>query len=150
MPCFGIIMQVDWTKMNQSRKKEFKGALWHKDPLLCTMGALAQYLFWHFELAGEPPLDFQMRKSWYKTKLLLGKVTGEELSYDAQCDTTWRILMAAEAPGSKVTHLMQVKGTQDGERLGGEKPEVSLFEVDKAMLTIYVYSWRCRDAGVAT
>src|SRR5205814_1258175 len=113
-PCFGIIMQVDRTKTNQSGKKEFKGALRHKDPLLCTMGALAQYLFWCFELAGEPPLDFQMRKSWYKTKLLLGKVTGEELSYDTQCDTTWRILMAAEAPGSKVMHLMWVKGTQDG------------------------------------
>ena len=47
------------------------------------MGALAQYLFWRFELAGEPPLDFQTRKSWYKTKLLLGKVAGEELLYNA-------------------------------------------------------------------
>jgi hypothetical protein len=46
--------------------------------------------------------------------------------------------------------MVRVKGTQDGERLGGEKPEVSLFEVYRATLTIYVYSWRCREAGVAT
>ena len=50
--------------------------------------------------------------------------------------------------------MMRIKGTQDGERLGGEKPKVSLFffvfEVHKAMLTIYVYSWRCREAGIAT
>jgi hypothetical protein len=98
------------------------------------MGALAQYLFWRFELAGEPPPDFRTRKSWYKTKLLLGRVVGEELSYNAQRDTTWRILTAAEATGSKVTHMPRIKGTQDGERLGGEKPEVSLFEVCKAML----------------
>ena len=150
MPCFDIVMQVDRTKMNQSGKKEYKGALQHKDPLLCTMGALAQYLFWHFKLAGEPPPDFWMRKSWYKTKLLLGRVVGKELSYNAQCDTTWRILMVAEAAGSKVMHMMRVKGTQDGERLGGEKPEVSLFEVHRAMLTIYVYSWRCREAGIVT
>jgi len=52
------------------------------------MGALAQYLFWRFELAGEPPLDFRTRKSWYKTKLLLGRVVGEELLYNAQRDTT--------------------------------------------------------------
>jgi hypothetical protein len=114
------------------------------------MGALAQYLFWRFELAGEPPLDFRTRKSWYKTKLLLGRVVGEELSYDAQRDTTWRILTAAEAAGSKVTHMVRVKGTQDRERLRGEKPKVSLFEVHRALLTIYVYSWRCREAGVAT
>ena len=148
MPCFGIIVQVNRTKTNQSGKKEYKGALWHKDPLLCAMGTLAQYLFWCFELAGEPPPDFWMHKSWYKTKLLLGRVIGKELSYDAQRNTTWRILMAAEATGSKVTHMMQVKGMQDGERLGGEKPEVSLFEVHRAMLTIYVYSWQCREAGI--
>ena len=81
---------------------------------------------------------------------MLGRVAGEELLYDAQRDTTWRILTAAEAPGSKVTHMVRVKGTQDGERLGGEKPKVRLFEVYRAMLTIYVYSWRCREAGVAT
>jgi hypothetical protein len=44
-PCFGIVIQVDRTKTNQSRKKEFKGALRHKDLLLCTIGALAQYFF---------------------------------------------------------------------------------------------------------
>jgi hypothetical protein len=36
--------------------------------------------------------------------------------------------------------MMQVKGTRDREKLGSEKSEVSLFEVYRAMLTIYVYS----------
>jgi hypothetical protein len=36
--------------------------------------------------------------------------------------------------------MMRIKGTQDGERLRDEKPKVSLFEVYRAMLTIYVYS----------
>ena len=123
-PCFGIVMQVDRSKTNQGGKKEVKGALRHKDPLLCTMGALAQYLFWRFEVAGESPPDFRTRASWYKNKLLQGKVADEALSYDAQRETTWRILAAAEATGSKVTHMMRIKGTQDGERRGGEKPEV--------------------------
>jgi len=46
--------------------------------------------------------------------------------------------------------MMRIKGTQDGERLGTKKPEVSLFEVYRAILTIYMYSWRCREAGIAT
>jgi hypothetical protein len=37
------------------------------------------------------------------------------------------ILTVAEAMGSKVTHMIQVKGTQDRERLRGKKPKVSLF-----------------------
>jgi hypothetical protein len=46
--------------------------------------------------------------------------------------------------------MPRVKGTQDGERLGAEKPKVRLFEAYRAMLTIYMYSWRCREAGIAT
>jgi hypothetical protein len=63
LPCFGIVIQVDKTKTNQSRKKEFKEALWHKDPLFCTISVLTQYLFWRFKLAKEPLLDFWTCKS---------------------------------------------------------------------------------------
>jgi hypothetical protein len=117
--------------------------------MLCTMGALAQYLFWRFELAREPPPDFRTRQSWYKIKLLVGKNVCEELSYDAQRETTWRILTKAEAVGSKVTHMPRVKGTQDGERRGGEKPEVSLSLLKPTELSYAKYLSMCTasDAG---
>jgi hypothetical protein len=38
-----------------------------------------------------------------------------------------KILTVAKAIGSKVMHIMQVKGTQDRKRLRGKKPKVSLF-----------------------
>jgi len=34
------------------------GSLRHKDPLLCTQGALAQLLFWRWHVAGEPAPPF--------------------------------------------------------------------------------------------
>jgi hypothetical protein len=48
------------------------GAMRHKDPYLCTMGALAQYLFWRWHISGELQPSFKRRKDWYNTKLLVG------------------------------------------------------------------------------
>ena len=45
-------------KLNKTARKEFMGALRHRDPLFCTQGALAQLFFWRWHVAGEAPLSF--------------------------------------------------------------------------------------------
>jgi hypothetical protein len=44
-PCSCLVTLLRDGKINKTAKKEFMGSLHHKDPLLCTQGALAQLLF---------------------------------------------------------------------------------------------------------
>ena len=43
--CGCLVSLLQDGKMNKTARKEFMGALRHKDPLLCTQGALAQLFF---------------------------------------------------------------------------------------------------------
>lgn len=43
--CGYLISLLQDGKMNKTARKEFMDALRHKDPLLCTQGALAQLFF---------------------------------------------------------------------------------------------------------
>jgi len=40
-PCRCLVSLLQDGKMNQTARKEFMGAIHHKDPLFCTQGALA-------------------------------------------------------------------------------------------------------------
>lgn len=51
------------------------GSIRHRDPLLCSHGALAQYLFWRFHVSGEEPPSFERRKAWYDIRLLVTTAT---------------------------------------------------------------------------
>ena len=52
-PCFAVVMKMSNGKTNKFWKIEYMGAMRHKDPMLCTMGAAAQYLFWRWHCSGE-------------------------------------------------------------------------------------------------
>ena len=82
-PCFAVVLQITSGKTNNSGRAEYMGAMRHKDPRLCTMGALAQYFFWRWELSGEEPPDFQSRQSWYGNKVLVGEDKWKGISYTA-------------------------------------------------------------------
>ena len=45
-PCLALVCLLSNGKTNKTGRQEYIGAFRHKDPLLCIMGALAQYLFW--------------------------------------------------------------------------------------------------------
>lgn len=44
-PCNCLVSLLQDGKINKTARKEFIGALCHKDSLFCTQGALAQLLF---------------------------------------------------------------------------------------------------------
>ncbi|KAF6524742.1 hypothetical protein HZS61_010537 [Fusarium oxysporum f. sp. conglutinans] len=124
-PCGCLVTLLRDGKLNKTAKKEFMGALRHKDPLFCTQGALAQLFFWRWHVAGEPSPSFRRRQDWYRIKVLVGRDREQELSYPTQLQETWRIFGAAGLMASKKTHLPRRVGAQDAETHGTSLAQIS-------------------------
>ena len=116
-PCQAVVFTMSKGKTNKSGKKQFMGALRHKNPLLCSHSALAQYFFARWSLGGEQPPNFQTRRSWYRTKLLIARPgrEQEQLSYPAQYEAVWRAFAAAGICSIQKTHAMQGCAIRAGE-----------------------------------
>ena len=123
--CGCLVSLLQDGKTNKTAKKEFMGSLRHKDPLLCTQGALAQLFFWRWHIAGEPPPSFRRRQDWYRIKLLVGHDYQEELSYNTQLQDTWRVFGAVGLATAKKTHLPRRVGAQDAETHGTSLAQIS-------------------------
>ena len=123
--CGCLVSLLQDGKMNKTARKEFMGALRHKDPLFCTQGALAQLFFWRWHVAGEAPPAFRQRKDWYRIKVLVGRDREQELSYPTQLQETWRIFGAAGLVSSKKTHLPRRVDAQDAETHGSSLAQIS-------------------------
>jgi hypothetical protein len=78
-PCFALLFLLQEGKLNKVGRKEFMGSIRHKDPLLCSHGALAQYLFERFHVSGEEVPSFRRRKDWYNTKVLVTSATSAKV-----------------------------------------------------------------------
>ncbi|RKK08421.1 hypothetical protein BFJ66_g16708 [Fusarium oxysporum f. sp. cepae] len=124
-PCGCLVTLLRDGKLNKMAKKEFMGALRHKDPLFCTQGALAQLFFWRWHVAGEPSPSFRRRQDWYRIKVLVGRDREQELSYPTQLQETWRIFGAAGLMASKKTHLPHKVDAQDAETHGTSLAQIS-------------------------
>jgi hypothetical protein len=144
-------------KTNKVGRKEFMGSIRHENPLLCSHGALAEYLFWRFHVSGEESPSFHSRRAWYDLKLLVTTATSAkatarrtgakrpqktkpggapwawnetELSYIAQAEEIWRVFTAAGITSVEKTHAMRGCGARAAELHGVPDPQVSLFPVD--------------------
>jgi len=124
-PCGCLVALLQDGKMNKTAKKEFMGALRHRDPLLCTQGALAQLLFWRWHIAGEPAPTFRHRQDWYNIKVLVGSDRMQELSYHTQLEETWRVFGAVGLTAEKKTHLPRRAGAQEAETYGTSLTQIS-------------------------
>jgi Centromere DNA-binding protein complex CBF3 subunit, domain 2/Transcriptional activator of glycolytic enzymes len=124
-PCSCLVSLLQDGKLNKTARKEFMGALRHRDPLLCTQGALAQLLFWRWHVAGEAPPSFQCRQDWYRIKVLVGQDRKQEISYATQLQDTWRIFGTAGLVSAKKTHLPRRVGAQDAETHGTSLAQIS-------------------------
>jgi hypothetical protein len=134
-PCFALIFLLSNGKTNKTGKKQFMGALRHHDPLLCTQGALAQYLFWRWHISGEQPPSFQRRQNWYRTKMLVGRHKNEAISYPTQLEDVYRAFLTAGVTSVKKTHAMRGCGAR-----GAELHSVSEKQVSLVLLIIYIFS----------
>lgn len=124
-PCFALVFLLSQGKTNKVARREFMGALRHRDPLLCTMGSLALYLFWRWEISGEEPPSFQNPRKWYRHKVLVGKDKEKELSYPTQLDEVYRTFCRAGISSVKKTHAMRGAGARAAELHGVEDRQIS-------------------------
>lgn len=69
--CWVLVLQSDKSKNNQQGALHYMGAIRHRNPKLCTMGALAQYLFWRWYISGDRVPNFQRRQDWYRLRVLV-------------------------------------------------------------------------------
>ena len=95
--------------------------------MLCTMGALAQYLFWRWHMSGEPAPNFRRRQDWYRLKVLAGEDSTVELSYGAQHEWCLAALQNAHITSDSVTYVMRGSGARHAELLGVSEAQVSWY-----------------------
>lgn len=165
---FALLFLLREGKTNKVGRKEFMGSMRHKNPILCSHGALAQYLFWRFHVSGEQPPSFQRRKTWYDIKALVttaatpkatanrtsAKGTGKpgggewswnetELAYIAQLQEIWRIFESAQVTSVEKTHAMRGCAARAAELHGVPNAQVSLsapaYLATPSVIYIYIY-----------
>ncbi|MEA2203145.1 MAG: hypothetical protein QOI89_3920 [Solirubrobacteraceae bacterium] len=124
-PCHAVVLQTTNGKTNRNGKKNYMGAMRHKDPYLCTMGALAQYLFWRWHISGELQPSFKRRKDWYNTKLLVGDDKDTEIAYNTQYTETWKAFAAAGINSVQKTHVMRGAGARAAELHGVSEQQIN-------------------------
>jgi hypothetical protein len=113
--CLGLVLRtsagktIPLTLGSNMRMQHYHAALRHRDPVLCPVGALAQWLVFRWELHGETPPDFRNRSSWYTTKVLPGRLiqTQKEISDNTQQNWIVQALEAVAVNSSKAVHSMR-------------------------------------------
>jgi hypothetical protein len=123
--CNCLVALLQDGKLNKTAKKEFMGSIRHKNPLLCTQGALAQLFFWRWHISGEAPPTFRHRQDWYNIKVLVGQNREQELSYTTQLQETWKIFGAVGLTTAKKTHLPRCAGAQSAEIHGTSLAQIT-------------------------
>lgn len=99
----------------------YMDAMRYRNPMLCTMGALAQYLFWRWHMSGEPAPGLPAEARLVQ---LVGACPTEELAYTTQYNSCFEALHRAGISVESITHITR-KGAQEAERLGVPDPQVS-------------------------
>lgn len=145
--CFAVQYMITGGKTNKTGKKDFMAAIRHKDPTLCSMGALAQLLFWRWHLAGEAIPDFSSRTSWYNTKLLVGKDKKVKISYPTQYADTWRVFEEAGILSYTITHAARGSAAMSADKAGVNESQAGDTDTD-ALLYSTLTAQLDRSRGV--
>jgi hypothetical protein len=105
--CFPLIFTTRASKQNQHGRLETMGALRHKDPPVCVLGALAFYLLYRWDLTDELFPDFTSRPLWYGIRLIKRTAgdRSEELSYTSQHEWAAKAFQQVGVSTTKITHV---------------------------------------------
>lgn len=117
-PCWPMIMIMNNGKTNPFGRLEYMGVMRHQDPLLCTMGQMAFYLFYRWNIVREPPPQFKQRQQWYGLHLLRGSHTDQPISYQSQLDWINQVFAAINLNTLKKTHIGRSQGARLAELQG--------------------------------
>jgi hypothetical protein len=111
-------------KTNQFGRTEYMGVMRHKEPLLCTVGQTAFYLFYRWEIMQEPIPQFWQRQQWYDWHLLKGRTISSPLSYEIQLEWTNKVFKAIGLSSKKKTHSGRAGGARVAELQGVDENSI--------------------------
>lgn len=119
-PCLAVVLRIykgktiDLKDGSSSRKVQYSGFLRHRDVNLCAVGALAQWLVFRWDMAGEAIPIFSNRSSWYETKLMPATLKNPAKEMSAETQRSWvkRALGDSTIASSKVVHTMRQSGAR--------------------------------------
>ncbi|KAF2178737.1 hypothetical protein K469DRAFT_802592, partial [Zopfia rhizophila CBS 207.26] len=123
-PCYPMIMIMDNGKMNPLGRLEYGAVMRHQNPLLCTMGHVAFYIFYRWNVAGEPPPCFRRRELWYNLHLIKGEHAAMNMAYDTQLDWINRMFTEANVTSLKKTHAGRSQGAKHAELKGVNEGQI--------------------------
>ncbi|EIE89012.1 hypothetical protein RO3G_13723 [Rhizopus delemar RA 99-880] len=102
--CIALVATIAHGKTNQHGKIEYGSSLRHRDVEVCSIGALALYLFSRFHFENEEFPDFEKRENWYKAVVFKGDSPFKAIQYKAQHSTYVDVFKKVGIHTSKVTH----------------------------------------------
>jgi hypothetical protein len=121
-PLYVVVCQIATGKTNKDLKLYGRVAR-HKDPCLCSVGALAFYLLYRFSCTGEfdDHYDFTENGLWFDIKLLVDLQTGyrhgftESIKQKPYAEAIKRICHTLGIPSAHAVHIGRILGCFDSE-----------------------------------
>jgi hypothetical protein len=100
--CEILMVVMRQGKTNVHGRIDYGGCMRHKDIEVCPIGALALYLFYRFDVLGEPFPDLSECRLWYDTYLINGKNPTKQMSYSMQAANMKKAMQMCGIVSSKV------------------------------------------------
>lgn len=123
--CDAAILTMSNGKTNKYGRVHHMGAIRHKNPLVCPVGALAAYLFYRWHCSDEKFPSFNRRDDWYNTKLLLGKDLVEPITYQTQREQITQLFSRCGISSTQKTHALRSSEPLQQDLVGTPTDEVS-------------------------
>ena len=139
--CYAMIVTLDKGKTIITGRTQYGGAIRAREPEDCCLGALAQWLFWRWQVNGERPPDFNSRSDWYNQRVFPA-ASSREKGFSWETQSLWhkRVFQAVGITTSKLTHTMRGSAAKMADLMGLEADEVgpaSSFILSILLTSIY-------------
>ena len=116
--CNAMILIISNGKTNQAGRIEYGSVVRHKNVLFCTISQVAFYLFYRWNIHGDPLPRFQQRQQWYDMFLFKGRDPYHRLSYETHSQWTGKIYKSINLVSEHLTRRGRAKGAQNAELMG--------------------------------
>lgn len=123
--CRALVMVMRQGKTNQVGRIEVGACLRNKSAQICPHGLLGFYLFWRWQVEGEPFPDFKSSETWYPVKLLkTGKDPTKEMSYKVHRDAIASALQHIGLRSRAKTHVGRGSGARMADLGGASEAQI--------------------------
>jgi hypothetical protein len=124
--CFAMIVTLDEGETINTGRHQYGGAMRAREPEDCCLGALAQWLFWRWQVNGDRPPDFNSRKDWYDQRVF-PSANDPKKGFSRETQSEWhrRVFRAVGIISSKLTHTLRGSAARMADLTGPEADEAS-------------------------